>query len=139
MPIARFVGKYRFLSNFYPVELEYEGAMYRSLEHAYQAAKTMDFEQRAVIRAQPTPGRAKSAGRKVALRNGWELMKVDVMHGLLRQKFRDPELRRKLAATGEVELVEGNTWGDRFWGVDGTGKNWLGKLLMEVRKEITCQ
>jgi predicted NAD-dependent protein-ADP-ribosyltransferase YbiA (DUF1768 family) len=59
------------------------------------------------------------------------------MRDLLRQKFAHPELRRLLLATGDAELVEGNTWGDRFWGVcAGRGQNHLGRLLMAIRAEI---
>jgi hypothetical protein len=54
---------------------------------------------------------------------------------LLMQKFtRHPQLARELVGTGDAELVEGNTWGDEFWGVcNGRGSNQLGRLLMEVR------
>ena len=49
----------------------------------------------------------------------------------------NPELGNKLLETGNQELVEGNTWGDIFWGVcNGKGQNWLGKILMMVRDEI---
>ncbi|MCH7737275.1 MAG: NADAR family protein [Chloroflexi bacterium] len=55
---------------------------------------------------------------------------------LLRDKFRDPVLRQMLLDTGDLELVEGNNWGDRFWGrVSGVGDNHLGRLLMQVRGE----
>ena len=59
------------------------------------------------------------------------------MHGLLQQKFSFTVLKRQLLETGAAELIEGNYWGDRYWGVcKGVGDNWLGKLLMTVRKEI---
>ena len=42
-----------------------------------------------------------------------------------------------LLATGKATLVEGNSWGDTFWGVcRGKGKNMLGKILMRVRKRL---
>lgn len=47
------------------------------------------------------------------------------------------ECRDQLLATGGVELIEGNDWGDAFWGVcGGYGQNWLGVLLMLVRSEL---
>jgi len=63
------------------------------------------------------------------------------METLLREKFsKDPELRAKLLNTGTSKLVEGNTWGDRFWGVcRGQGENNLGRLLMKVREELRNQ
>ena len=61
---------------------------------------------------------------------------------LLRRKFENPELRAKLLATGNTELIEGNTWGDTFWGAElrtGRGQNMLGKLIMKVRAELQAQ
>jgi predicted NAD-dependent protein-ADP-ribosyltransferase YbiA (DUF1768 family) len=60
------------------------------------------------------------------------------MRDLLRKKFRNPSLRQKLADTGTAKIIEGNYWGDTFWGECpvGNGENHLGKLLMEIRKEI---
>jgi predicted NAD-dependent protein-ADP-ribosyltransferase YbiA (DUF1768 family) len=60
------------------------------------------------------------------------------MYGLVYLKFANhPELLKQLLATGDEELVEGNGWGDRFWGkVDDIGENNLGKILMGVRREL---
>jgi len=63
------------------------------------------------------PGQAKRAGRKVTLRLEWETIKLSVMETLLRQKFAQDPWRGWLSATGDEELIEGNTWGDTFWGV----------------------
>lgn len=135
-PITSFTGQYRFLSNFFPVEIEMEGNTYRTLEHAYQAAKTLNPIERWRIRDCNTPGQAKRAGRRVTKRDGWEDARTVVMELLLRQKFQRPDLRSKLILTGNAELIEGNDWGDTFWGVcDGEGENWLGKLLMRVRDD----
>ena len=83
-----------------------------------------------------TPGEAKRMGRQVTLRKDWEDVKISVMEKGLRMKFAIPELRDKLLATGEEELVEGNWWGDTCWGVcKGVGANNLGKLLMKIREE----
>ena len=125
---------YEFLSNFYPAMVDLGGVEYPTVEHAYQAAKTLDEAEREEVRAAPTPGEAKARGQKVTYRVDWEDIKVDVMRGLLRQKFAGPPLRDRLAATAPRTLIEGNTWGDRFWGVfEGDGENWLGRLLMEIR------
>ena len=59
------------------------------------------------------------------------------MVACVRMKFTDPALAAKLLATGEATLVEGNHWGDTFWGVcDGEGRNQLGEILMTVREEL---
>ncbi len=87
------------------------------------------------------PDRADGSPSRVArggLRAEWESMKLDVMEACVRDKFtRNADLRRRLLETGDAELVEGNTWGDRFWGVcDGEGENHLGRVLIKVRGEL---
>lgn len=135
--IKEFQGEYRFLSNFWPAEITYEGITYPSVEHAYQAAKTLDKQERVKI-SKMKAGEAKRAGRKVKLRSDWEAIKLSVMRSLVQQKFsRHDKLAKKLIETGDQELQEGNNWGDKFWGVVGnTGLNHLGKILMSVRKDL---
>ena len=129
-----------FLSNFYPSPIVLDRITYPTVEHAFQAAKTDDRLERERIAGLPTPGAAKRAGRKVSLRPDWEQVKVGIMVELVRRKFADPDLAGKLLATGDEELVEGNTWNDRFWGVcRGTGRNELGKVLMRVRAELRVE
>lgn len=141
--IDRFDGtQYSFLSNFYTAYVVWEGIKYPTSEHAYQAAKTLNLELRKNVFGDmnSSPAVAKRAGRKIELRSDWESVKIDVMREIVRIKFQThPKLAEKLLATGNEELVEGNTWGDRFWGqVDGVGENWLGKILMEVREELNA-
>ena len=140
-PILGFTGEFEFLSNFYPCPIDYEGTVYPSVEHAFQAAKSLDQIERHRIAALPKPGSAKRAGRKVRLRPDWEMVKIDVMEELLRRKFSAGKLRDKLRATAPREIIELNNWGDRTWGAVRTkagklsGKNLLGCLLMKVRDE----
>lgn len=136
--IDSFKGENRFLSNFWPAEVQLDGATYPSVEHAYVAAKTLDPKLREVAQSLPTAGDVKRFGKKLKLRADWDDVKLDVMRDLVRQKFQHAELRDKLRATGDQPLVEGNTWGDRFWGVcRGEGENHLGRILMEVRAEMS--
>lgn len=133
--IDKFRGEYRFLSNFYSAKTLYEGIEYPSSEHAFQAAKTTDLRWRRLIAALETPAEAKRMGNRVPLRSDWEEVRIDVMRKVIKSKFSDTELMKKLKATGDAELIEGNTWRDFFWGIcNGRGKNWLGKILMEIRK-----
>ena len=136
--IDEFDGEFAFLSNFYelpsPITDEI-GVTYWTVEHYFQAAKTLDREERRFISALDTPGKAKRVGRRVKLRPDWEEVKIDIMRNALIKKFMDPLMREKLLETGNAILVEGNWWGDRFWGVcDGVGENHLGKLLMMIRE-----
>lgn len=139
--IDSFVGKYRFLSNFFPAKVELDGEKYPTVEHAFQAAKSSEFVVRKAIQMAETPGLARSLGRSRMflrdLRLDWERVKVDIMLGLLHQKFSEPIMRSALRDTGDAELVEVNTWGDTFWGVcGGKGENMLGILLMVVREGL---
>lgn len=136
--IAEFEGEYRFLSNFWPASVVYEGKLYPSTEHAYQAAKTHNADIREKIANTPTPDKAKYLGKSLKLRSDWENVKDDVMRELVSQKFTvHPELKQKLIDTGDQELIEGNTWNDTYWGVcRGKGQNKLGKILMDIRKQL---
>jgi ribA/ribD-fused uncharacterized protein len=137
--ITEFQGEHRWLSNFWPCDILLDGLTYPTVEHAYQAAKTDDPKLRDAIRFAGTPGNAKRMGNTIILPADWSERKVEVMAYLLRQKFSaaNPELRDKLMATGNAELIEGNKWGDQFWGVcRGKGQNNLGKLLMSIRKKL---
>ncbi len=137
--ITSFSGENRFLSNFYPCSVKLDGIMYSSSEHAYQAAKTLDKNVRIIFHKHPLPtaGQAKRLGRKLKLRPDWESVKFSVMEDLLRQKFSNDYLGKRLLETGDAELIEGNSHGDVFWGVtDKGGQNHLGKLLMKIREEL---
>jgi ribA/ribD-fused uncharacterized protein len=111
---------------------------YPSVEHAFQAAKTLRADERQRIRACPTAAEAKQTGRHLTLRPDWDTTKLGVMEQLLRQKFTThAALREQLKSTRPRLLVEENTWGDTFWGVcKGLGENHLGRLLMAIREEL---
>lgn len=140
--IKNFEGEYAFLSNFYFSPMIIDNVVYTTNEHYFQAMKSLNPKERQAIALAPTPGKAKHLGRKVSLRKDWEDIKEEVMLIGLRHKFSNPELRKKLLATGNEELIEGTTWHDNYWGIcdceacGGQGKNRLGKLLMQVREEL---
>lgn len=134
--IDNFTGTYRFLSNFYRATVILGDMTYSSVEHAFQAAKTLDEDERLQFH-RIIAGEAKKLGRKIKIRSDWEEIKNSIMLELLHDKFQIPELRMLLKMTEPEELVEGNTWGDTYWGVcNGVGQNKLGKLLMQVRDNI---
>jgi ribA/ribD-fused uncharacterized protein len=136
--VLGFKGEYRFLSNFYTAPVELDGIEYKSTEHAYQAAKTLDASERRHVREAVKPNEAKELGQNVKKRPEWEQIKISVMKELVKQKFtKHKDLKEKLLATGDAYLEETNHWHDTFWGVcKGKGENHLGKILMEVREEI---
>lgn len=135
--ITGFRGNHRFLSNFYPSQVGFEGLSCRTVEHAYQAAKARNESDRAYIASAFSAGEAKRRGQNLDFRPDWEEVKLEIMEGLVRVKFADPTLAVRLRDTGDAELIEGNTWGDTFWGVcNGVGENHLGKILMRIRTEL---
>lgn len=135
-PIASFQGEYRWLSNFWPCDIVVGDLTFGSTEAAYQAAKCAKKDLAKHFQ-HLSPGDAKRMGRGVTLRSDWEAVKLQVMEDLLRQKFSTPQMRGKLLATGDAELIEGNHWNDTFWGVcRGKGENNLGKLLMKIREDL---
>ena len=140
--IREFQGDYRYLSNFYPCDIEYEGIKFDSVEKAYQSAKTDDLKLREEISLLDSPGKAKRffRNRSQDVRSDWNEVKLSIMRELLHKKFVENDyFRRKLLSTGNEEIQEGNLWGDVYYGVDlrtGEGRNILGKMIMDIRKEI---
>jgi len=138
MLISSFQNDYRFLSNFYKTPIYYEDITYPSSEHAYQALKTLDINERKFISSLPSPGEAKRYGKKIKIRENWDKIKFNIMSEIVKQKFlQNSELKRLLIETGDNQLIEGNNWGDTYWGVcNGKGQNCLGKILMNLRDEF---
>jgi ribA/ribD-fused uncharacterized protein len=127
-------------SNFaaYPITLD--GERWPTSEHYFQAQKFENEAYRAKIRKANSPMLAARLGRdrKQKLRREWESVKVGVMRTAVTAKFtQHPELRALLLSTGEAKLVE-HTENDDYWGDggDGSGKNMLGRILMQVREAL---
>lgn len=141
--ISLFRGEYRFLSNFYPSPVKtYDGFLAPTVEHSYQYEKFLGtkFVQELILKCR-TPGETKILANKQykhLVRKDWLDVSLGVMYRLLQEKFNDIKLKNKLLKTGTEELVEGNNWGDVFWGQCpvGVGENHLGKLLMRIRDEL---
>ena len=116
-----------------------KGETYPTAEHLFQAAKFEDEKTRKLIAKADGPAAAKRIGKSAkGIIPGWNSKRVGIMEQILRAKFeQNPDLMQKLVATGDAELIEGNTWGDKFWGqVNGEGENNLGKILMKLREEF---
>lgn len=141
--INSFKGNYRFLSNFYPSPFkDRKGIIWPTVEHYFQAAKSASPFFHKYVSSLSSPAEAKKAGRRLKeIRHDWEQIKLEVMEIALNAKFnQNPELKRKLLATGQEHLIEGNYWHDNYWGdcycskcMNIQGQNHLGKLLMKLR------
>lgn len=138
--ITSFRGEYAFLSNMHSVPVEWDGRTYQNSEAAFQSAKTLESEERNAF-CSLNGVSAKRQGKKVLLRRDWEDVKGGIMEEVVRAKFtHNPELAKKLVATGDAQLMEGNNWHDTYWGVDSRtleGENHLGVILMKVRAELS--
>lgn len=135
-PITFFSEEYRWLSNFWPAPVYYDNVKYPSIENAYQAAKFPPDARHQFTTI--TPQKAKKLGKKANLDLRWHKEKVTVMRHLISQKFaKSTDLARKLIETYPKKIIEGNTWGDTFWGIcNGKGDNNLGILLEQQRSYL---
>jgi len=141
-PAMEILGtKGTFLSNFERCDIVYQGITYSSVENFYQAMKTTDINiRRKMTSIHPSVARAK--GRNLTVRTNWNEIKFKVMDYGLREKFKPGnDLAQKLLDTGDIEIAEINYWHDSYWGKCTcakcpTGENWLGILLMKIRKEL---
>jgi len=141
--ISEFKGKRRWLSNFWPVPILYEGIEYPTAEHAYQAAKSLDPHVRMSFLNNSNPAAAKKLGQEIKVREDWDEVRLDVMREILKIKFSNPDMADRLFRTKNDFIIEGNFWHDNFWGncfcvrcALEDSRNHLGELLMEVRKGL---
>ena len=136
--IKSFDGSHRFLGNQWHMPVMLDGRNYASVEHAFQAARTLDPKARQAIHASPFAADARKIAATVPERSGWVKMMHGVMRELVEQKFAaGTKLAERLLATGDAELVWTNHLGDSYWGVcNGVGENHLGRLLMKVRGDL---
>jgi len=135
--IDGFFGEYRWLSNFHLAEVTYEGVKYPSVENAYQASKWPKESRTPFTKCSASD--AKKYGKTMRPAPWWIDARIGIMEDLVLQKFtQHPDLQNLLLATDGQEIVEGNYWGDQFWGVcKGEGENNLGKIIMRVRQYVS--
>ena len=137
--IGSLYGRWEGLSNWFPSKVVHKGNTYKSVEHAFQAAKAgAALGAAAAIRDAPTPKEAHALGQRLPLPADWERRRKPLMLTLLRDKFRrDAALRERLLKSESRDIIASNDWGEHFWGVcGGRGANELGKALCDVRLEI---
>lgn len=136
-----FRGAYAYLSNMYtcdiPCVIRGQHYRFRCAEALFQAMKCPERAREFESLDGPS---SKRLGKCVKLRPDWDEIKLEVMTQVIQAKFgQNPALARKLLATGDLELVETNSWGDTYWGTcQGKGKNHLGKILMQERARLAA-
>ncbi len=130
-----FRGQYAFLSNFYYCKIDYGEFSYPSVENAYQSAKFLKNDDKRLF-IDISALEAKKLGKSTNIRSDWDSVKLDIMEELVRKKFANEKLAKKLLDISG-DIVEENYWHDTFWGVcNGVGENHLGKILMKIRDEL---
>lgn len=140
--IKEFQKEYRWLSNFAPVMIEDGEFTFRSVEHAYMAAKSDSPLWKRFCMVTESPGEVKKASRKIKLTHNWHKNKIEIMKAFLIQKYNQEPYKTKLINTGNQRIQEGNYWGDKFWGVclkTDTGQDILGKSIMEIRDGLNTR
>ena len=133
--IDNFTGKNYFLSNFSHSKIKMNGLIFDNGEAAFHSHKD---PSRASEFVGLNPSAAKKLGRNVKLREDWEEVKDNIMYQVTVAKFsQNIHLKERLLATGDKDLVEGNNWNDKYWGVcDGEGKNLFGRILVLTRNYL---
>lgn len=139
-PICFYEQRHYWLSNFSAFAVMYDGQLWPTSEHAYQAMKFGDGMRQEMIR------RCTSAHAAMTLAREWRHyetedwldVKVLIMEGICRSKMLQHEyIRKKLLKTGDRELIEASPvdafWG---WGPNRDGRNELGKIWMRLREEL---
>lgn len=152
MSIEKFRGENYFLSNMYPLDnwIDTEnGLSVPTSEHAFQSARFVDDLPHEMVALTEDGIQAKILAHQLLDQGAiekpdWPFIKIGIMHGVVTKKFKlNPDIAEKLATTGEQELVEGNNWGDHYWGVDPVGsrngQNHLGRILMRVRADLQVE
>lgn len=129
------------LTNFWLCSVNIFGMIFRNSEAAYQSQKFTDPSIQQCF-CNMKPRQAFDAVRSNELKNlvrpDWHSIKDNIMYEVVKAKFvQNPELRRRLLATGASKLIE-HTTNDNYWadGGDGSGQNMLGLILMRVRNEM---
>ena len=133
-------GDYGCFSNFSNHRVSYKGHTYKTSEHAFQSMKFEGTKHEKEVRESSGPSEAARMGRdrKLPLRKDWESVKISIMYDIVYAKFtQNEDLKKTLLDTGDSVLIE-STSNDSFWadGGDGSGKNMLGIILMQVREKI---
>lgn len=131
---------YGCFSNFAHYGFELDGRWWMTSEHYFQAQKFCGTMYEEIVRKANNPMKAAELGRKrdLPLRKDWEYVKDEMMRKAVYAKFsQNKDIKEILLNTYPERIVE-NTSNDYYWGcgADGSGKNMLGKILMEVREVL---
>lgn len=134
-------------SNLFKRPVEFQGEVFITAEHAYQAGKPRKESVKQWLMAAPSPALLAMAAHGLYwwdIRSDWSKIKFDRMRQVLRAKFtQHRDLRDLLLGTGDARLVESATVDNpvnRLWGeVNGSGRNMLGVMLMELREQLRAE
>ena len=136
--ITEFKQEYAYLSNFYDSPFILNDVQFSTVEHFFQANKAINKKDFFYVLKSETPAIAKKRGKEINIDPNWDLIKNQIMYTGVYNKFvQYNKLRDMLICTMDSELIEGNYWNDKYWGFclkTNQGQNYLGKILMYVRK-----
>lgn len=136
MKITHFVDEYDFLANTFNHPFVFDGLKFSTAEAAFYAQRVRDVKARRKY-TRLNPNQARSKALQAIPIDEWDSRKLSIMEKVLRAKFSDPELKKKLLDTGDASLINTNSYRDDYWGIYmGKGKNKLGVLLEKIRDEL---
>jgi len=138
--IKEFQKEYRWLSNFTLVDISFNSITYPSVEHAYCSFKSNDLEwKKTCADKNITSAQIKKLAKSIKVVDNWDDIKLSIMEKCIDQKYNQEPFKTLLLETKNEMIQEGNYWNDTYWGFclkTNKGKNNLGKLLMEKRKQL---
>lgn len=126
--------------------IEFDGVVYPTLEHAYQASRYNELHIKSEIRHTRSPLLAWEISQKYKYLQKEEFKnpdhKISVMKYLMELKVaQHKDVRQALIDSGNKSIVKHIfTYppGDGFWddGIDGKGENHIGKIWEEIRNSL---
>ena len=139
-------GKWGFLSPYaeFPITMNVDGNEYifPTVEHYYQAMKFNASDERfkTIINLKnPDDARliTKKPEYKINRRPDFDQTKFEIMEAGMRAKFKqNPKAAEMLKATGDAVLIKSCDVCYKCGFGEGSGKNTMGKILMQIRNEI---
>ena len=130
--------KYDFLCNSYMCGFKLRGKEWKSMVHWFEASKFRGrLEEEDVRTAMDTDSAIDIASHIPNVNKEFESVKKKVMlEGLLAKFKQNEDLKEQLLSTGNSVIIFSSK--DEYWGCgkEMQGKNFLGRILMDVRSKI---
>lgn len=128
-----------YLSPFSAHEVELDGVVYKTAEHAYQTLRMLpEVRDQVISTTSPMDSWRVAQRLKAAGKLDPNYDKYELMERIFRAKLdQHDDIKKVLLESGDRDLVKVyNTDYDWGAGADGSGQNNMGKLWMKLRDEL---